>query len=104
MRNYQLTAVLAGKATPAKKKSVQGKIGKIITDTKGKTVKIDDWGKIDFTYPIAKNSSGSFLHFELELEPAKTKELDSKLKLEEDIIRYLLVRKEESAFAKATAR
>ena len=94
MRNYQLTAVMSGKATPAKKKSVQGKIEKIITDTKGKSVKIDDWGKIDFTYPIKRNSAGIFLNFELELEPTKTKELDSKLKLEEDIIRFLLVRKE----------
>mgnify|MGYP001605315912 CR=1 FL=1 len=92
MRNYGLTAVLAGKATPAKKKSVQTKLEKLIAFSKGKVGKIDDWGRIDFAYPIAKNGSGHFLHFHLELEPAKTKELDSKLKLEEEIIRYLIVR------------
>lgn len=93
MRSYELTTVLAGKATPAKKKSVQAKVEKIITTIKGKMVQIDDWGKIDFAYPIKKNSAGIFVNFHLELEPAKTKELDSKLKLEEEIIRYLMVRK-----------
>ena len=94
MRSYELTAVLSGKATPAKKKSVQTKLEKLITASKGKVDKVNDWGKIDLAYPIKKNTAGVFLHFELELESSKIKELDSKLKLEEDVIRYLLVRKD----------
>ena len=94
MRNYELTVVLPGKATPAKKKTAQGKIEKIVTAAKGKVDKFDDWGERELAYPIAKNDTGNFLHFQLELEAEAVKGLDSKLNLEEGIIRYLLVKKE----------
>ena len=94
MRNYELTVVLPGKATPAKKKSVQEEIKKLVAGAKGKVAKMEDWGEKQLAYQIAKKSTGNFLHFQLGLEPGTAKELDSKLNLEEDIIRYLLVRKE----------
>jgi len=94
MRNYELTVVLPGKLTPAKKKSVQKEIKKLVTGAKGKVAKMEDWGEKQLAYQIAKKSTGNFLHFQLELEPGTAKEIDSKLNLEEDIIRYLLVRME----------
>lgn len=93
MRKYELTVVLPGKATAVKKKKAQAKIEKIVSDAKGKVGKVDDWGKKELSYLIAKNNSGIFLHFPLELEAESAKSLDSKLNLEEDIIRYLLIRK-----------
>lgn len=93
MTNYELTILLPEKATPAKKKSVSEKIKKIVTGAKGKVAKVDDWGKKDLAYPIGGNTAGNYLIFELELEPGSAKELDSKLNLEEEILRYLLIRK-----------
>ena len=94
MRKYELTIVLAGGTTPAKKKSIQAKVEKIVSDLKGKTGKVADWGKLGLEYPIKENNTGIFLHFPLELDPAKAKEIDGTLNLEEDLLRYLLVRKE----------
>lgn len=94
MRNYELTVVLSGKAMSAKTKSTQEKIKKLVTGTKGKVTKMEDWGEKELAYQIAKKSTGNFLHFQLELEPGTAREIDSKLNLEEDIIRYLLVKKE----------
>jgi len=87
-----LTVVLPGGVTAAKKKSIQARIKKLITAAKGKIGKVEDWGEKDLAYKIAKNESGAFLHFPLELEAEAAKNLDRKLNLEEDIIRYLLVR------------
>lgn len=92
MRKYELTVVLPEKATPAKKKAATSAIEKMVKVFKGKVVKTKDWGKIDLYYPIKKNNSGVFLFFQLELEPSSADSLDQKLKLEEDIIRHLLVR------------
>lgn len=92
MRKYELTVVLPGGATVAKKKSVSENLKKLITTFKGKVGKMEDWGKKELVYKIAKNDSGIFLHFPLELEAEAVKNLDTKLNLEEDIIRYLLVR------------
>ncbi len=94
MRKYELTIVLPGGLTAAKKKSAIEKIGKIIKTLKGKISKQDDWGEIDFAYPIKKNTAGIFLLFNLELEAESAKAISNKLKFEEEILRYLLVRKE----------
>ena len=99
MNLYELTIVLSGKATAAKKKTSQEKLEKILQGLKGKITKTDDWGEVELSHKVAKNSSGIFLHFNLELESKFTQTLNQKLKMEDDIIRYLIVRKESSASA-----
>ncbi len=94
MRNYELTIILAGGTTPAKKKSRIEKIGKIVKAEKGKLTKTDDWGELKLLHLIDENETGKFLHFQLKLKPESAKDLDSILNLEEGILRYLLVRKE----------
>jgi len=92
MGNYELTVVLSGNTTVAKKKNTQEAIAKIVKIIGGKVGKVENWGKKELAYKIAKNDSGIFLHFPLELEAEAAKNLDTKLNLEEDIIRYLLIR------------
>lgn len=94
MRIYELTIVLAGGTTAAKKKSMQEKVKKLVTSFKGKVSKVEEWGDLKLAYPIEENDTGFFLHFILELEAEFAKEIDSKLNLEEGVLRYLLVRKE----------
>ena len=67
-------------------------IEKLIKTAKGKITKLDDWGKIDLAYEIKGEGGGNFLHFTLELDSLTAKLIGEKLKLEEGIIRYLLVR------------
>ena len=86
--------MLPGGTTPARKKSVVEKIKKMLTTLKGKVGKVVDWGEIELAYPIKKSTAGVFLHFHLELDAQAVKTIADKLKLEEDIIRYLLVKKE----------
>jgi small subunit ribosomal protein S6 len=93
MKDYELTVVLPEKATPAKKKSVTQILGKMVKTAKGKVIKTDEWGKIDLAYDINGNQAGVFLFFELELEPGSVKSLSQKIRLEDEIIRHLLVRK-----------
>ena len=93
MNLYELTIVLPEKSTPAKKKSVSETIEKIAKVNGGKIAKSDDWGEKGFAYPISKNNSGSYLYFELELEASSVKSLNDKIKLEDGILRHLLVNK-----------
>ena len=91
MRNYELTLVLPGKATEAKKKDVVEKLEKLLKVNSGKVVKSDDWGVKDLAYMINKNDAGRFLYFDIEVAPSAVKNLRDKLKLDDDIIRYLLI-------------
>ena len=58
----------------------------------GKVIKMDLWGARDLAYPIKRQTKGFFAHFEVEADPKNAKDLDKTLKVEEDILRYLLVR------------
>jgi small subunit ribosomal protein S6 len=95
MEKYELTVVLSGDTTTAKKKKAQEAIEKIVKIVGGKIGKAEDWGKKELAYEIEKNDSGIFLLYNLELEGEVVKMLPQKFNLEENIIRYLLVRKEE---------
>jgi ribosomal protein S6 len=92
MNKYELTVILSGKATPAKIKSFKEKIEKIVDVTKGKIAKVDEWGKLDLAYEIKDNQTGNFLNFKIELESTNIKTFKDKLRTEEEIVRYLLIR------------
>ena len=92
MNKYELTVVLPGKTTAAKKKSVTEEVKKAITLLKGEAGAVQDWGVKDLAYKIAKNEQGLFLHIPLELEASSVKQLDTKLKMNDNVIRYLIVK------------
>ena len=89
MNSYYLTLVL--------KPDLEEKVRKELLDGLKKkfekVVKEDLWGLRDLAYPIKKQTKGFYAHFEIEADPKNAKGLDKILKLEEDIIRYLVVRK-----------
>lgn len=92
MQNYELTIVIAGGASAAKKKAAQERIEKLVKLFSGSVVSFSDWGEISLSYKIKKQTNGVFLHFVVDLDPANVKSISDKLKIEEDIIRSLLVK------------
>lgn len=92
MNNYELTVVISGKSTPAKQKSAVEKVKKLVEVFKGKVAKVDEWGKLDLMYKIKGSDSGIFTLFNIELKAADVKKLNDKLKVEEDFIRFLIVK------------
>jgi small subunit ribosomal protein S6 len=92
MRNYELTVVVDGKSTSAKQKSIKKSIDDLIKSTKGKVNKLEEWGKKDLAYKIGESVTGIYFHYKLELNPTVIKQIDEKLKLDSNIIRYLLIR------------
>lgn len=91
MNKYELTVVLDGKAGSAKVKKMTESLGKVIDPFKGKITTTQDWGVKKLAYKIAKNESGLFTFFELDLDPVGVKALNDKLRTDPDIIRFLLI-------------
>ncbi|OGM29644.1 hypothetical protein A2630_04950 [Candidatus Woesebacteria bacterium RIFCSPHIGHO2_01_FULL_44_10] len=83
MRKYELAVVLDSEASAAKKKAVVETVEKLVGTFKGKLDKLEEW---------KKRESGIHLFFPLELEPDAAKHLDAKLRLEKNILKYLLIR------------
>lgn len=93
MNKYELTLVLDGKAGAAKKKKITETLEKLLKIIKGEIKESKEWGVKELAYKIGKSETGLFLYFELELEPAAVKQLNEKLRVDPDIIRYLVVKK-----------
>ncbi len=89
---YELTVLVDAKASSAKKKRFLETIEKLVSSLSGKIVKSKEWGILDLAYPIKKNKNALYLFWELELPAHRVKSLRDRLKLEEDILRYLLVK------------
>ncbi len=91
MNTYELTLVLteeAGKNEISAKKLASSLVGKI----KGKIKKTKVIGLRDLAYPIKKQSKGWYGIFVVELPEDDIAEFDKQAKLEEKILRYLLVK------------
>jgi len=70
---------------------------KLLTDNSFKIVKIEDVGRRQLAYSIANHNKGHYLLFNLEGDPSKLLEIETKIKYNESIIRHLfLVVKEHS--------
>ncbi len=94
MRDYELTLVIDPDLTSENQKKLINKVKKFVEDIKGKVEKIDDWGKKELAYPIKKKNMGSYFLCQINLPEDGVDKLDKKLKVEEEIIRFLQVKKE----------
>lgn len=109
--DYELTLILDPDLTTDAQKKLIAKIKKLIEDPptrqpageKGKVEKTDDLGKKDFAYPITKKTFGYYYLLIFSVSKEAIIIIDKKIKLEEGVLRYLLIKREGPAFAKATA-
>lgn len=67
-------------------------VEKLVVDLKGKVKKTTHWGKKDLNYPVNGCTQGHFYLYQLELTPESLSEAEKKLRGQENILRYLLVR------------
>lgn len=92
MNSYLLTLVLKPDLEEKARGELLDAVKKKMLGEGGKVVKEDLWGNRDLAYPIKKSTKGFYVYFEVETSPVLAKDLDKILKVEEDILRYLLVR------------
>ena len=90
---YELMLLLKPSATADDEKKITEQIGKLIK-TYGKIVSSASLGKKPLAYPIKKEVSGVYLLLTLELAGKEANRITEKLKLEELILRHLLVKKD----------
>ena len=81
---------------PQMKETVQ-KFKKIIQDNGGQLVHEEDWGLKKLAYPIQKKTTGFYNLLEFKAETTFIQKLETDLKHDERIIRFLTVRMDKHA-------
>lgn len=91
---YEIVAILSPKLTDEDLAAEQGEIQALIESQKGTVVKVDTWGRRELAYKIGPFTHGVYVQYDLELTPNKVQELEERLRRRENVIRFLLVKKE----------
>jgi len=94
MTDYELTLVLDTDLSSENQKKLIEKIKKTIEENKGKLEKQEEWGKKELAYPINKKKNGIYFCLALKASSEALPKIDKKLKIEEGVMRYLIIRKE----------
>lgn len=89
MTVYELTCIFNPEADNKKLiKKIEDWLKKIGAEVQKK----EEWGRKELAYRIQKFSEGDYFFWQIEADPSKINSLSPKIKLESDIIRYLLVK------------
>lgn len=93
MRSYELTVIL--KSESAKK------VADLLKKLKAEVLGSEEPVKRTLAYPIQKLAEGYYAFYQIQIDPAVVLELDKALRLDEDIIRHLLIVKSQKLEVKS---
>ena len=94
MNNYELLFIIKSTLEEDKKEAVIETVKGII-ETAGEVGKVDVWGMKKLAYPIQKMNEGYYVLVEFAAKPELPKELDRRLKISDNVIRHMIINKDE---------
>ena len=103
MRDYELMVVLDPNLDEAAIEALNARIQALVTQRGGVVDHVDSWGRKRLAYPIKRFRDGVYILSRLQLQPTAAAEIERALKLNESVIRHLLVRSEGLAAPAAAA-
>jgi small subunit ribosomal protein S6 len=93
-RNYELTFIAKPDMDAANLAVLIEKVKGFIAADGGNVVRLDQWGTRRLSYPISKYRDGQYVFVLAEMDAQVTAKVEARLRLQEDVIRYLLVKSE----------
>ena len=92
LQGYELVFILnPDMAEEAIESRING-ISQFITTREGVISDMQKWGKKKLAYPIEHFLEGNYVLAKFQIKPARAKELESNLRISEEIIRHLLIK------------
>ena len=94
MTNYEVMFIIDPTLEDEKKDATIETVKEIIA-AEGEVGNVDVWGMRKLAYPIQKKTEGYYVVIEFNAEPTLPKELDRRLKISDNVMRHLIVNKDE---------
>ena len=95
MRNYEMIVVLNSALEDEALAALNQRIGNWINAGGGTVANTNVWGRRQLAYQIGKHTAGVYVQFDFQLNPSASRELDRNLRIDENVIRHMIVRKDE---------
>ena len=94
MVNYEGIFILDPDISADASKAAVVTLQDLVTKNGGRIDNLQDWGRKRLAYKIKKKQEGNYVILNFQLDSQFTKKLEQSLRLNETIIRYLLVNKD----------
>ena len=95
MHKYELAVVLNAKLEEDDKTASLEKVKALIERFGGQITNVDDWGKKRLAYEIQKMNEGFYYFIQFDAEASAPAEIESRIRIMDNVIRYLIVRADE---------
>jgi len=97
MPAYELLFIVQPNLDEEGLNALVARIQQVITDNQGQIIKVEQMGRRKLAYPLKKQREGIYVLIQAGLERVAMAELERALKLSEDVLRYMLLRLDETA-------
>ena len=94
MTKYEIMFIVKATLDENALNNMTKEVQKLITDNKSKVIEFKDMGRKKLAYPINKEVSGFYYLMNVEATHEVIQEFDRKLRINENILRHLILKKE----------
>ena len=95
MRNYEGVFIINPELSNDNSKGVVTQIQELVSKNGGRIDGIQEWGKKRLAYKIKKKQEGNYVIMNFQLESKSVKKLEQTLRLNDHLLRFLLINKDE---------
>ena len=96
MNKYELCVVISAKIEDDARAEVLEKVKGLVERAGGTISDIDEWGKKKLAYEIQKMSEGYYYFIHFEAEPTAPRDIEDRIRIVDDVLRFLCVSQEEA--------
>ena len=92
MKKYELMFIINPTILEEGREAVITKVNNILAGAGATVLKSEKWGERKLAYPIDKKKTGFYVLTTLEMDGTKLTEVESKLNITEEVMRYIVVK------------
>ena len=95
MNKYELAVVVTAKIEDDERAATLEKVKALVERFGGQITEVDDWGKKRLAYEVQKMKEAFYYFIRFEAESTTPNEIESRIRIMDNVIRYLCVRQDE---------
>jgi small subunit ribosomal protein S6 len=103
LRDYEVLYIVRADLDDEKVQDAVKRVNRLIERAGGTPESTNVWGKRRLAYEVKHQKEGAYVLQDFQLTPDRVPELESSLKITEEVLRHLIVRKPEKAVPTAVA-
>ena len=95
MNKYEFAVIVSSKLEDEDRAKTVDKVKEYVTRFGGTVTEVEEWGKKKLAYEIQKMSEAFYYFVKFESEPDVPAQVEAKLRIQENILRFLCVKEDE---------